>query len=140
MSDRLIIEFYSRVNSEQPVATVLALFGGDNPLSAATTLSDFFTRVSKLSRPRFDDAGLLAARFISWEGSKSAGADSLDFIDVVLQERVNVHGYQTARVYAQELRPYVHLVIDDYTACEELADAADVLSQRSVGPPIDVHT
>jgi hypothetical protein len=132
MSDKLIVEFYSFEHPELPIACVLACHGGDNPSSAATTLADFFDSVSALSEPRFDDAGLLATRFIVWQAAQESERDSLDFSGVALVPFELSNGYQTVRVYAGNRRPYVHCVNDEWTTRRELVEAAIILRQDSV--------
>ncbi len=132
MSDKLIVEFYSRDQLEKPKASILASHGGDNPSSAATTLKDFFDEVSSLRDPRFNDISVLAARFVVWESSKSAADGSLDFIDVAILDIDGPNPYQTARVYEHNTRPYVHFVTDEFTSAQELIDAALILGQETV--------
>lgn len=79
MSDKLVVEFYDLSNSGAPTACVLACHGGDNPSQAATTLTDFLMAVAGISEPRFEDAGLLAARFVAWEGQRGSRKTSFDF-------------------------------------------------------------
>jgi hypothetical protein len=138
VSDKLVVEFYSQDSPAEPLASILATFGGDNPSSAATTLCDFFDRISTLREPRFDDASVLAARFIVWESSKSGGGGQLEFTHVSLLRGGGPSPYQTVRVYEREGRPYVHCVIDKYTTANELQEAAFILRQDSVGPPAPV--
>lgn len=135
MSDKLTVEFYGPEDSAKPVACVLACHGGDNPSSAATTLADFFDSVSALAEPRFDDAGVLAARFVVWQTAQEANANSFDFYGVALVPFQTSYGYQTARVYACESRPYVHFVNDEWTTPQELMEASIILGQDSVGMP-----
>src|SRR5438105_3204114 len=99
MSDKLIVEFYGTEDSAMPVACVLACHGGDNPSSAATTLTDFFDSVSVVPEPRFDDAGVLAARFVVWQSAQEADRGSLDFYGVVLVPFQTNSDYQTVRVH-----------------------------------------
>jgi hypothetical protein len=134
MSDKLVVEFYCLENLAQPVASVLARHGGDNPSSAATTLADFFDTISALPESRFDDVGILAARFIAWESSRSAGLNPSDSIDVSLVPFQENYGYQTARVYARINRPYVHCVEDEWTTEQEMIEAAIILRQNTAGP------
>jgi hypothetical protein len=136
MSDKLIVEFYCANEPEVPVACVLACHGGDNPSSAATTLSDFFDSVSAASEPRYDDAGVLAARFVVWQAvqEQENDRDSLEFNGVVLIPFQTSHGYQTVRVYACKHRPYVHCVEDEWTTCRELIEASIILRQDNMGP------
>jgi hypothetical protein len=134
MSDKLVVEFYCSEDSVQPVACVLACHGGDNPSSAATTLADFFDKLALLPESRFDDAALLAARFIVWESSKGAGSNPLDFCDVALHTFRESAGYQIARVYARGDRPYVHCVRDEWSSEQELIEAALILRQPNVDP------
>jgi len=133
MSDKLVVEFYGLEDAAIPVACVLACHGGDNPSSAATTLADFLDSVTTLSEPRFDDAGVLAARFVVWQAAQEADHDSLDFYGVALVPFQISHGYQTARVYADKRRPYVHCVSDEWTTSQELMEASIILRQDSVG-------
>ena len=135
MSDKLVVEFYCPEDLTQPLACVLACHGGDNPSSAATTLADFFDKISSIPESRFDDAGLLAARFIAWEGSKGTGSGKFDFIDVALLPFEERYGYQTVRVYASDERPYVHCVRDESTTQQEMHEAAIILRQANVDPP-----
>lgn len=135
MSDKLIVEFYDSKNGQQPIVTVLAFYGGDNPSVGATTLADYFNRLGDLTDPRYDDAGLLSARFIACESAKCAGTDIPDFSGVALVPFNSVQGYQVARVYAQEPRPYVHFVTDEWTSPKELEEASLILRQTTVGPP-----
>jgi len=135
MSDKLIVEFYSHEDSATPVACVLACHGGDNPSSAATTLADFFDSVSALAEPRFDDAGVLAARFVVWQALQEADRNSLDFYGVTLVPFQKSNGCQTMRVYANERRPHVHCVHDEWTTPKELVEASIILRQDSVGMP-----
>jgi hypothetical protein len=135
MSDKLIVEFYSSEDSATPVACVLASHGGDNPSSAATTLADFFDSVSALAEPRFDDAGILAARFVVWQAVQEADRNSLDFYGVTLVPFQTSNGCQTMRVYVNERRPYVHCVSDEWTTPQELREASIILRQGSVGVP-----
>ncbi len=91
MSDKLVIEFIGE--DKQTVAVVFAYHGGDNPAAAALTIADFLNQVEKLDEPRFDDAGLLAARFVVWQSSISNGAGELAFLDVSLISRAEEYGY-----------------------------------------------
>ena len=124
MSDKLVVEFYDSVDSPLPVACVLASHGGDNPSTAATTLGDFFEALSGLDDARVEDAGLIAARFISWKGAQGSNNLPFDFIDVALIPFEASYGYQVARVFAQGGRPNVHLVRDEWTTEQEMAEAA----------------
>jgi len=134
MSDKLIVEFYNANEPEVPIACVLACHGGDNPSSAATTLADFFDSVSALPEPRFNDAGVLAARFVVWQALQEADRDSLDFNGLALVPFQTSNVYQTARVYAGKHRPYVHCVSDRWTTRQELREASIILRQTSIGP------
>lgn len=133
MSDKLVVEFVGE--DKDVVAVVFALHGGDNPPAAALTIADFLNQVAKLDEPRFDDAGLLAARFVVWQSGISKGAGDLTFLDVVLISRADSYGYQLARVYAQDDRPYVHIVRDQYSTPDEMYEAAILLGQSSVDAP-----
>jgi len=135
MSDKLVVEFYDSKNSTAPVACVLACHGGDNPSSAATTLSDFFADISHLAESRFDDASVLAARFVVWESGKGSSYRSFDFTDVGIMPFQETYGYQIARVYACGDLPYVHFVRDEWTSEQELVEAAIILRQDTVGSP-----
>ena len=135
MSDRLVVEFYDRNDSLVPVVCVLALHGGDNPSSAATTLSDFFAEISGLQEARLEDLGLLAARFVVWESIKAAKHRPIDFIDVCIVPFQEIYGYQVARVYVHGRQPYVHFVQDEWSSEKELLEAALILGQDNVGPP-----
>ncbi|HEY0309407.1 MAG TPA: hypothetical protein VGB94_14690 [Acidobacteriaceae bacterium] len=130
MSEKLILEFYGSDISQQPVACILARWGGDNPSSAATTLADFFSAIRNLSNPRFEDAGLLAARFVSWQGQKDSGEQSYDFIDVCLIRTQEAYDYQVVRIYTDgEFCPRVEFVQDQYTIKEELEQAAIIMGE-----------
>jgi hypothetical protein len=133
MSDRLIVEFYDPEDRGAPVACVLAFHGGDNPSSAATTLSDFFDHLSRFSDPGLNDAGLLASRFVVWESRK--GTDSCDFTDVRLVSFREAYGYQIARVYPGADRPHVQMVRDQWTTEEELREAEIILGQTRIEDP-----
>ena len=132
MSEKLIVEFYEQT-STSPVATVLSIHGGDNPVSAALTLCDFLNQISKLDRSDFNDAGLLAARFIIWHATHVDGPRGLEISDVMLIQNAKDYGYQTARVHALQERPYVEIVEDQYSTAEELESAAFLLRQSNVG-------
>jgi hypothetical protein len=127
MSDKLIIEFYSSDDATMPVACVLASHGGDNPSSAATTLSDFFEALSCSDDARFDDAGLLAARFVAWKGLQGSSSLPFDFIDVSLVPFEQNYGCQVARVYARSGEPDVQFVRDEWTTDREMVEAAMIL-------------
>ncbi len=133
MSDKLVVEFVGE--DKQTVAVVFALHGGDNPPAAALTIADFLNRVAKLDEPRFDDAGLLAARFVVWQSGISKGAGELAFLDVVLIPRTESYGYQLARVHALPDRPYIHIVRDRYSTADEMYEAAILLGQPNVDEP-----
>lgn len=135
MSSVVVVEFYDRSGSP-PIGCAQAFHGGENPSMAATTLSDFFENVRRLPEPRMDDAGLLAARFVVWASGSRAMADELAFSDVAVIPYEKSYGYQVARVYpAEGSKPYVHMVVDEWTKDRELAEAAIILGQESVGPP-----
>jgi hypothetical protein len=136
MSDKLVVEFAGE--DKQIIAVVFALHGGDNPPAAALTIADFLNQIAKLDEPRFNDAGLLAARFVVWQSGISKGPGELAFHDVVLIPRADDYGYQLARVYAQDDRPYVHIVRDKYSTWDELTDAATLLGQRNVDEPTTI--
>lgn len=136
MSDKLIVEFYESDDSVIPTACVLACHGGDNPASAATTLADFFEELSSLRDPGHIDAGLLASRFVVFESSKGSGSSHLDFNDVSIVPFQQKYGYQTVRVFARKGRAYVHCVKDKWTSAKELLDAAIILQQEGVDPPL----
>jgi len=130
MSEKLILEFYGSDTSQEPVACILAHWGGDNPSSAATTLADFFSAIRNLSNPRFEDAGLLAARFVSWQGQKDSGEQSYDFIDVCLIRTQEAYDYQVVRIYTDgEFCPRVEFVQDQYATKEELEQAAMIMGE-----------
>ena len=135
MSDKLIVEFYAAHDLATPAACVFAFHGGDNPSSAATTLADFFDALASLSDPRYNDASVLAARFVVWEACKSSESNRLDFNDVSITPFQEDYGYQVARVYTDDDRPYVHCVTDQWTTDGELLEAAIILGQPDVGPP-----
>ena len=122
MSDKLVVEFYDQF-LPTPVATVLSLHGGDNPASAALTLCDFLGQIQKLEKPRFEDAGVLAARFIIWHSTHVGGKRGLEVYDAALIHQATDYGYQLARVYATEDRPSVEIVQDRYTTTEEWESA-----------------
>ena len=134
MSDKLVVEFYGSKESTIPVACVVASYGGDNPSSGATTLSDFFDSISALAEPRFYDASVLAARFVVWQAIQESGQNPLECFSVFLIPFETVYGYQTVRVYADADRPYVHCVNDEWTTPQELMEAALILRQADVGP------
>lgn len=132
MSDKLVVEFYDSSGSDTPIACVLACHGGDNPPQAATTLTDFFTAIAGVLDPRFEDAGLLAARFVAWEGQRGSGRRSFDFLDVAIIPPHQAHGYQVARVYAgRESHPRLELVRDQYTTTQEMEEAMAIIRATS---------
>lgn len=132
MSNKLVVEFYDLSDSDRPTACVLACHGGDNPSQAATTLTDFLADLACLADPRFDDVGLLAARFIAWEGHRGSGERSFDFSDVAILRPHHAHGYQLARIYAgRETPPRVELVQDRYTTTQEMREAAAIIGNAS---------
>jgi len=135
MSDKLIVEFYAAYDLVTPTGCVLTCHGGDNPSSAATTLADFFDALAVLKDPRYEDAAVLAARFVFWEAGKSLESQPLDFDDVSLIPFQKDYGYQVARVYANNHRPYVHCVTDQWTTDQELFEAAILLRQPDAGRP-----
>jgi len=126
MSDKLVIEFYESFSLD-PVATILSTYGGDNPISAAFTLRDFLGQVQELEDPRFGDAGVLAARFIVWHSTHSAGTQGLEGYDAALIHKEADYGYQLARVFAGPDGASVEIVQDQYTTPEEWESAKIVL-------------
>jgi len=129
MSDKLVVEFYDLSGSENPTACVLACHGGDNPPQAATTLTDFFAALADISEPRLEDAGLLAARFVAWEGERGSNKRSFDFSDVSIIPPNQAHGYQIARVYVGNgMYPRVEFVTDRYTTAQEEEEASAILT------------
>ena len=133
MSDKLVVEFYDLSNSGAPTACVLACHGGDNPSQAATTLTDFLMAVAGISEPRFEDAGLLAARFVAWEGQRGSRKTSFDFLDVSIIPPNQAHGYQVARVYAGSgPYPRVEFVPDQYTTAQEDEEALAIMRPFSL--------
>lgn len=131
MSDKLVVEFYDRL-SPTPVATVLTLHGGDNPASAALTLCDFIGQVRVLQEPRFEDAGVLAARFIIWQTASVGGEKDIEPYEVTLIHPAIEYGYQLARVYANEGRPSIEIVRDQYTTPEEMTSAETLLKSLNL--------
>lgn len=130
MSDRLVIEFYDSGVSI-PAAAVLVWYGGDNPADAALTISDFLQLISGLASPRFDSAGLLAARFIVWHGSH-VERTGLNISDIILITPAAVYQYQLARIYASPDGPRVEIVPDDYSTPGELKAAFEILTRFKV--------
>jgi len=137
LSERLIVEFYE-FNGSRPVATVLAYYGGHYPESAALTLAAFLGELKELLNPSFDNPRLLAARFISWQGSLHRDGDKyFDFSGVeVIESSEGYDAYLVARVHAHSLVPHIEFVKDDYCTTQELQRAALILNQSHVGPPV----
>jgi hypothetical protein len=128
VSDKLVVEFYDSVDTNVPTACVLAYYGGDNPSQAATTLTDFFTALSGIPDPRFDDAGLLAARFVAWEGQRYSTENPFDFLAVTIIPPHQSHGCQVARIYAgRSSHPRIEFVRDQYTTTEEIEEAKVII-------------
>lgn len=134
MSDNLVVEFYDSSDFDTLTACVLACHGGDNPSQAATTLTDFFADLMALAEPRFEDVGLLAARFVAWEGQRGSSGGSFDFLDVAIMPPHQAHGYQVARVYAgRESYPRVEFVCDQYSTTQEMEQAMAIIKTTSKG-------
>jgi hypothetical protein len=134
MSERLIVEFYEEGKRDKPVATVLAYHGGQDPEAAAFTLAAFFSALKTLEQPRFNDAQVLAARFVSWQGFECRlSAKPFDFIDVgIINDSKEYEGYLIARVHAHSVRPHVEFVKDSFCAANELSTASIILGQSYV--------
>lgn len=131
MSERLIVEFYEAAERPMPVASVLCFHGGDDAESAAYTLAAFIGHVRQLAQPQFDNAGLLAARFISWRGYEDRNSEKIaDFADVVLIPTLERPDYYlVAKVIANAERPKVQFLRDSALHDHELQAAAAVLGQ-----------
>ncbi len=132
MSERLVVEFYESLSSSEALCAVLAFHGGNNPVSAALTITDFFNQVSRFDDPRFDNASILAARFVAWQGAQGRRKTNFDFSDVAIIQPQDSYNYQSVRIYAQAERPFVHIVMDQYATPDELLEAAAWLQQPHV--------
>lgn len=132
MSDHLIVEFYDKPTQSDPVATVLALYGGDNPESAAETLAHFFLDMSFLRDLNWEDAGGLATRFILFQQDLHHGCAHLKSLAATLIERQPMNRSQLVKIYGKKDGPVVEFVRDAYTKPEELSVANYILKNISI--------
>ena len=133
MSDKLVLEFYDRRSTPEPVVTVMALHGGDNPESAAETLADFFLQVGDLPELNWEDAGSLAARFIALQQGIRYGFSELGILSAFPIGHQPTYGRQLVRVFGSKRGPIVEFVPDGYTKPEELAVAKHILEELASG-------
>ena len=133
MSDKLVLEFYDRRSTPEPVVTVMALHGGDNPESAAETLADFFLQVGDLPELNWEDAGSLAARFIAFQQGIRYGFSELGVLSAVPIKRQPTYGHQLVRVFGGKRGPIVEFVPDAYTNPGELAVGKYILDRFGFG-------
>jgi len=133
VSDKLVLEFFERPSTSEPVVTVMAFHGGDNPESAAETLADFFLQVDDLPELNWEDAGALAARFIALQQGIRYGFSELGLLSAVPIKRQPKYGHQLVRVFGGKRGPIVEFVADAYTKPEELAVAKYILDKFGFG-------
>ena len=132
MSERLIVEFYDSRGGAKPLISVLAYYGGDEPEAAAYTLVAFFSLIACLKDPRFDEPGILAARFIHWMGHECIRSEALcDFDGVeIIRDSSRYTDYLTARVYPRPSGPLVKFVDDSRNTPEEFR-VAEAIANRT---------
>jgi hypothetical protein len=131
MSEPLIVEFYQSEEANAPEAIVLAGYGGDGPERGAGTLAAFFASVKSSQEPRFDDANLLAARFVCWHAHEYRwGNQPVDFRHVrLIPTSSEFEHYLIARVFAHSNGPKVKFVSDSDLSMDEISVAANLLRQ-----------
>lgn len=123
MSDKLVIEFFQDAsNQPSPVAAVMSLHGGDNPVSASLTISDFLASIRTSLSTQYSDAYTLASLFILWSSTKAPSGSEFPYMEAELIPISSNYGYQTMRIIAGRERPRVEFVRDEFTSDEELIE------------------
>ena len=132
MSDKLVIEFFQQDgNRANPVAAVMSLHGGDNPVSAALTISDFLASIRTSSPAQNFDAYTLASLFILWSATKGPSRSQFPCMEAELIPISTKYGYQAMRIFAGRERTRVELVRDEFTSDEEIIEGRRFLEQLS---------
>ncbi|HEU4981959.1 MAG TPA: hypothetical protein VFT88_04695 [Acidobacteriaceae bacterium] len=114
----------------QPLVSVLAYYGGQEPDAAAWTIAAFFEHVRSLRNNCLDDAGILAARFIAWLGHECRDSEVLcDFDGVeIIRNSERYRDYLTARIYFDRSGAHAKFVEDGTTSAEECFAAEAILN------------
>jgi hypothetical protein len=124
MSDKLVVEFYESRKDARPAFAILSFHGGDNPVSASLTISDFLS-VATGPLPtsgQNPDVYQLASQFIFWSSMNWPPITSFrnQCLEAELIPVSNNYAYQTVRIFADSDGTSVQIVPDEFTTDEEM--------------------
>lgn len=136
MSDRFIAEFYEG-DSEESLAAVLSLHGGDNPGAASLTLAAFLSEAGYERSATVPSAGEVAAEFIIWSEERAFQSGSCFHPDTMLVQSSEKYPYQLMRLRVRDAGVMVTIITDEYTTEQEIDEAEAWLLRARV--PYDVQ-
>ncbi len=134
MSDKLVVEFYESRKDTHPAFAILSFHGGDNPVSASLTISDFLSATKSHSSTQNSDVYGLVSQFIVWSSTNwpPIGRLGAQCLEAELIPVSNKYGYQTVRIFAGSEPLSVELVPDEFTTDEEMHEGNEILELVSL--------
>jgi hypothetical protein len=129
MSDKLILEFYEH-DCPEPLAVLLARFGGDNPASAALTIGAFL-KCRQLADKLYD-AGSLVSHFILWQTQLDQDPGEVESPNTVLIRKEGKYPYQLLRLRVGPTSVNIEIVTDEYSTEDEILDARVTLQALNI--------